>query len=49
MNIKEKISLLRLLFSYLEILVLQELYLEYVWECGNSCFSNNFSCRNACQ
>jgi len=21
----------------------------YVWQCGCGCFSNNFSCRNACQ
>jgi hypothetical protein len=30
MNIKEKISLLKLLFSSLEILVIQELYLIYL-------------------
>ena len=23
--------------------------IEGVWECGSGCFSNNFSCRKACQ
>ena len=26
-----------------------ELFLERVWQCGYGCFSNNFSCQNACQ
>jgi hypothetical protein len=24
-------------------------HLERVWQCGYGCFSNNFSCQNACQ
>jgi hypothetical protein len=35
--------------SYVIFKWVQQTEFGYVWQCGSGCFSNNFSCRNACQ
>jgi hypothetical protein len=51
-NIKEGGQFLTTIFSHFlhdKVYLATTKYLARVWQCGCGCFSNSFSCRNACQ